>query len=151
MRTFSLLIFVLIILFGSCTKTPAPLTREEVITVIRKFDEGWRHKNMKEVDEVLAPAYIYFTQSGGTFSRDSVVATAGSANYVLEDMSRSSYDVELFENTAVVSTRWQGKGIYHGIPFNEDQRCSITILKHHDKIEILSEHCTPIKAVSLFH
>lgn len=151
MKIQSALFFLLIILFTSCVQTPAPLTREEVITVIRKFDDGWRQKNMKEVDAVLAPAYVYFTQSGGTFSRDSVVATAGSVNYTLEDMSRSAYDVQLFENTAVVSTRWQGKGVYHGTAFNEDQRCSITIIKHHNKIEILSEHCTPIKAVSLFH
>ena len=151
MRSLYYVLFSFIILFASCTKTPAPLTREEVISVIRKFDNGWRHKNMKEVDAVLAPAYVYFTQSGGTFSRDSVVATAGSVNYSLVDMSRSAYDVELFENTAVVSTRWQGKGLYHGTAFDEDQRCSITIIKHHDKIEILSEHCTPIKAVSLFH
>lgn len=151
MKNLSFAMFSIVILFASCVKTNAPLTREEVISVIRKFDEGWRHKNMKEVDAVLAPAYVYFTQSGGTFSRDSVVATSGSVNYTLQDMSRSAYDVELFENTAVVSTRWQGKGSYHGTAFNEDQRCSITILKHHDKIEILSEHCTPIKAVSLFH
>ena len=151
MRILSILFFLSIFLFSSCVKTPPPLTREEVITVIRKFDDGWRHKNMKDVDAVLAPAYVYFTQSGGIFSRDSVVATAGSTNYSLEDMSRSAYDVELFENTAVVSTRWQGKGVYHGKSFDEDQRCSLTILKHHNKIEILSEHCTPIKAISLFH
>ncbi len=150
MKLFIALIFSSV-LFTACKQVPAPLTREEVIEVIRKFDEGWKSKDLKAVDAVLAPAYIYFTQSGGLFSRDSVVATAGSPTYSLESLSRSAYYVELYGNTAIVSTRWQGKGVYNGKPFDEDQRCSITVLKLDNKIEILSEHCTPIKPNSIFH
>ena len=144
-------ILLLLLAFTSCKPTPSALTREEVIAVIRKFDDGWQNKNLQTVDSVLAPAYIYFTQSGGTFSRDSVVATAGSASYTLENVSRSAYFVQLYGNTAIVSTRWQGKGVYHSRPFDEDQRCSLTIIKDLNKIEILSEHCTPIKENSNFH
>lgn len=150
MKLFFAFIFTMVV-FSFCKQVPAPLTREEVIAVIRKFDEGWKNKDLKEVDEVLAPAYIYFTQSGGLFSRDSVVATAGSPTYTLQNLSRSAYYVELYGNTATVSTRWQGKGVYNGRPFDEDQRCSITVIKLSNKIEILSEHCTPIKPNSIFH
>lgn len=129
----------------------APLTTEEVIAVIKRFDEAWRTKNLQGVDSVLSPAYIYFTQSGGTFSRSNLVETAGSQDYTLEKMHRYEYHVKLFENTAVVSTRWQGKGSYMGTPFDEDQRCSITIIKHDGKVEILSEHCTPIKPNRILH
>lgn len=137
--------------FLSCKKTQAPLTEQEVINVINRFDEGWRTKNLKEVDSVLAPAYIYFTQSGGTFSRDSVVQTAGSSNYILERVQRVDIIVKLYENTAVVSTRWKGKGIYRDTPFDEDQRCSVIIIKSNNKVEILSEHCTPVKTARIFH
>lgn len=143
-------ISLLCIAFVSCTRKQT-LTREEVINVIKRFDNGWRNKDMNAVDSTLAPSYVYFTQSGGTFSRDSVVQTAGSPSYTLERMDRAEFDVQLYENTAVVSTRWQGKGIYKGIPFNEDQRCSITIVKQNNKISILSEHCTPIKRSGIFH
>lgn len=137
--------------FLSCKKTQAPLTEQEVINVINRFDEGWRTKNLKEVDSVLAPAYIYFTQSGGTFSRDSVVQTAGSSNYILERVQRVDIIVKLYENTAVVSTRWKGKGIYRDTPFDEDQCCSVIIIKSNNKVEILSEHCTPVKTARIFH
>ena len=139
------------IVFGSCEMRQAPLTTEEVIAVIKRFDEAWRTKNLQGVDSVLSPAYIYFTQSGGTFSRANLVETAGSQDYTLEKMGRYEYHVKLFENTAVVSTRWQGKGSYKGTPFDEDQRCSITIIKHDGKVEILSEHCTPIKPNRILH
>jgi hypothetical protein len=139
-----------IIFISSCKKRQL-LTEQEVIDVINRFDEGWKNKNLKEVDSTLAPAYIYFTQSGGLFSREGVVKTAGSDEYKLDSVWRHAIEVTLYENTAVVSTRWEGRGIYRGIPFNEDQRCSIVIVKANNKVQILSEHCTPIKTDHKFH
>jgi hypothetical protein len=130
---------------------PPPLTKQEVIDAIMKFDDGWRTKNKAAVDSMLGPSYIYFTQSGGLFTRDSVVATSGSPDYSLERMTRMEYQVELQGNTAIVATRWMGKGIYRGKPFNEDQRCSITLIKTGNRIQIYSEHCTPIRPGSIFH
>jgi hypothetical protein len=135
----------------SCKQRDLPLTDEEVINVINKFDNGWKNKDLKAVDSVLSPAYTYFTQSGGIFGRDSVVATAGESAYTLKEMSRSEIGVTLYENTAVASTRWKGRGTYRGIPFDEDQRCSIIVVKNGDQVMILSEHCTPIKPNRVFH
>ena len=147
----SLFLSFFITVFISCNPTKPPLTEEEVVHIINRFDEGWEKKNMNTVDSVLSPSYVYFTQSGGTFSRDSVVATAGESSYFLKDMSRGEFVINIYDNTAIVSTRWKGKGTYRGIPFNEDQRCSIVVVKKNDKIEILSEHCTPIKTGKIFH
>ena len=135
----------------SCKQQETPLTEQEVMEVIKKFDEGWRHKKLSEVDSVLAPAYVYFTQSGGVFGREGVVYTAGSKEYVLDTMYRSALVVQLFGNTAIVSSRWYGKGVYRGKGFDEDQRCSITVVKSGGKVQILSEHCTPVKPVDIFH
>jgi hypothetical protein len=150
MNKLMLLLLLPMLSIVSCKKK-RQLTEQEVVSIINRFDDGWRRKNLKEVDSVLAPAYIYFTQSGGVFSREGVVQTAGSADYSLEKMERSAIKVQLYENTAIVSTRWQGKGMYRGTAFDEDQCCSMTIVKTNDKVEILSEHCTPIKTASIFH
>jgi hypothetical protein len=141
-------LFAVITLYSCTQKT---ITQEEVIDAINKFDNGWENKNLQSVDSVLSPAYIYFTQSGSIFSRDSVVATAGENSYVLQDMSRSELAITLYDNIAIVSTRWKGKGSYRGNPFDEDQRCSIVLVKKDNKIEILTEHCTPIKTNRIFH
>ncbi len=148
MRNILFFLFVVTVM-ASCEEKS--ITKEEAIAAIKKFDDGWEHKNLHAVDSVLSPYYIYFTQSGGTFSRDSVVATAGENSYLLHDMSRSELDVTLDGNTAIVSTRWKGKGTYRGTPFDEDQRCSIVLIKKNNKVEILSEHCTPIKGSRIFH
>jgi hypothetical protein len=145
MNRFFLSLIIVVFGFTSCKKSQV-LTEKEVLNVINKFDSGWRNKNRQQVDAVLAPGYVYFTQSGGVFSREGVVQTAGSPAYLLDSMDRSDVMVELFDNTAIISTRWQGKGIYMKHPFDENQRCSITVVKLNGKVQILSEHCTPIKA-----
>src|SRR5215204_2052080 len=99
MRYLFAAVMVLFLGFTSCTRQAA-LTEEEVIQVIKAFDEGWRNKNLKMVDSVLAPSYIYFTQSGGTFSRGNLVVTAGSPEYTLESMDRGAFFVQLYGNTA---------------------------------------------------
>ena len=143
--------FILLTVVLSSCKRRQLLTEQEVIDVINHFDEGWKNKNLKAVDSTLAPAYIYFTQSGGLFSREGVVKTAGSDEYKLDSVWRHAIEVTLYENTAVVSTRWEGRGIYRGVPFNEDQRCSIIVIKTNNKVQILTEHCTPIKTDHKFH
>lgn len=121
------------------------LTEEEVFALIDKFDEGWKNKNVKLVDSVLSPHYLYFTQSGRTFNRENLLATAGSDIYTLQNMEREHFAIQLDGNTAVVNTIWKGKGVYHGEAFNDKQRCSITIVKHKGQVRILAEHCTPIR------
>lgn len=144
--------FLLILFIASCTGNGGSknnneelLTEEEVLAVISKFDEGWRNKNEALVDSVLSEHYVYFTQSGNTFNRQNIVATAGSDVYTLQNMEREKFVVQIEGNTAVVSTIWKGEGYYHGEQFNDRQRCSVTIVKHNGAVKILAEHCTPIK------
>lgn len=150
MRLLLIVATLVMLLLASCKKLPR-LTEKEVLEVIARFDEGWKNKNVRQVDSVLAPSYIYFTQSGGLFSRQGVVETAGSSVYKLDSVWRHAIQVTLYENTAVVSSEWEGKGVYRGIPFKEDQRCSIVVVKVKNKVQILSEHCTPISVAAMFH
>lgn len=121
------------------------LTKEEVYTVINAFDKAWESKNAIGVDAVLSPAYTYFTPSGNTFIRDSIVATAGASLYRLSNAERIIIDTRIDGNMAVVNTRWIGIGDYRGVAFNDDQRCSINIIKKDGTVKILSEHCTELK------
>jgi hypothetical protein len=121
------------------------LTREEVIAAIGAFDKGWKNKNAGMVDSVLSPSYIYFTQSGGIFHRKNIIHTAGSSDYRLDSVLRQDIHIRIEGNTAVVNTTWYGRGIYLGTPFDDTQRCSVTVIKRKGKVEILSEHCTLIQ------
>ena len=138
------------LLLTSCTEQE-DLTESEVLNAIKKFDEGWELKNIATIDSVLSPDYIYFTQTGRTFSRKNLVATAAGDSYSLDTMNRSEFMVTITGNTALVSTRWKGTGAYYDNPFTEDQRCSLVLVKRDNKVQILSEHCTPIRTGRSFH
>jgi hypothetical protein len=143
MKNLSWLI-ILLLLLQSCAQQEN-LTNEEINEVIDRFDTGWKNKNAASVDSVLDEKYIYFTQSGGTFIRANVVQTAGSKEYLLDEMERKVISITIEGNTAVINTTWRGKGIYYGKPFDDKQRCSMTIIKRKGKISILSEHCTVLQ------
>ncbi|MFZ1330309.1 MAG: nuclear transport factor 2 family protein [Chitinophagaceae bacterium] len=136
---------LMITFFSQSCQQKEILTREEVIAAIQRFDQGWKNKNPAEVDTVLSPSYDYFTQSGGTFDRKNIIYTAGSSDYKLDTVHRKQIDIKIEGNTAIVNTIWYGKGSYLDNPFDDRQRCSITIIKNKGKVEILSEHCTLIK------
>ena len=135
---------LLLMIIQSCSQNEN-ITLEEVNQVIQRFDEGWKNKNAMIVDSVLAEKYVYYTQSGGVFDRANVVQTAGSAQYKLTEMKREQVSVSISGNTAVVNTTWRGKGSYFDQPFDDLQRCSVTIVKHKGKVRILSEHCTLLR------
>ena len=135
---------IFIILFAPSCQQKERLTKEEVAAAIQQFDKGWKEKNPKMVESVLSPSYIYFTQSGGIFDRTNVVHTAGSTDYTLDSVQRKQFDIKIEGNTAVVNTVWIGSDPYLNSPFNDSQRCSITLIKKKGKVEILSEHYTPI-------
>lgn len=135
----------LLVLFAMSCQQKETLTREEVMAVVQRFDDGWKNKNIAVVDSVLAPSYLYFTQSGGIFDRKNILQTAGSAEYKLDTVLRRQLDIKIEGNTAIVNTVWTGKGEYVGVPFDDRQRCSITVIKKDGKVEILTEHCTLIK------
>ena len=139
------LLIILIAFTSLSCQQKETLTLEEVVTAIKHFDDGWKNKNANAVDAVLSPSYIYYTQSGGTFDRKNVIHTAGSTDYKLDTVSRQQFDINIEGNTAVVNTVWNAKGTYFDTPFNDSQRCSITIIKKNGTVQILSEHCTPIK------
>ena len=138
------IIILLTTLAVSCGSS-GTLTQDEVLAVISKFDEGWENKNGELVDSVIASNYIYYTQSGGIFERDKLVQTANSPEYKLDVMQRKIFEIKIDGNTAVVNTVWYGKGRYYDKPFNDRQRCSITLIKRNGKVMIMSEQCTPIK------
>lgn len=140
-------LFVFASILLSCGKKTEIITEAEVIAVINKFDDAWENKNAAAVDSVLSPHYLYFTQSGGTFNRDSLLKTASSSVYKLQTMERSKFSIIIEGNTAVVNSIWYGKGSYHGEEFDDSQRCSITLIKLKGRVKILSEHCTPIKTL----
>jgi len=112
--------------------------------VLEKYDQAWLSKNVKAFEALLSPSYLYFTSSGRVMERKEMLAMLASPDYKIESGSRDEVRVLVTESTAILSTRWRGKGTYEGKPFLDDQRCSVVISLGLTP-EVLSEHCTNLQ------
>jgi ketosteroid isomerase-like protein len=116
----------------------------EVVKFVEKYDNAWNHKDATAIESILAPEYVYFTSKGGIESRQALIDELMSPTYKLASAERSEMKVYFASGTAVVSSRWKGRGTYNHAEFHDDQRCSIVLARDGQSWQVLSEHCTQI-------
>ncbi len=114
--------------------------------VITRLDSAWNSKDSLGVEKVLAPTYVYFSSKGGITPRDQALGFLVAPHYRLDYADRSEIEVHLFGASAVVSSRWRGRGSWEGKEFVDDQRCSLTLGWNSAGWQVLSEHCTQIES-----
>ena len=146
MRTFLLLALALCLGARSARGQAVPADSAAVLRAVAGYDAAWAAKDTAAVGQWLAPAYRYFTSTGGVWSRAEVLALLAAPDYRLERVERSALEAQLSGTTAVVSSRWQGSGTYPGGRFDDDQRCSLVLVKHGTGWWLVAEHCTQIRS-----
>lgn len=138
---------VLLALLTACAPTAqiAPPTEQEVHELVRAYDDSWARRDTAAIGRLLGDSYQYFTSRGGIWSRERTLGLVASRDYVLSDAERTEVEVRLDGATAVVSSRWRGHGTYGEETFDDDQRCSLVLVRHPDRWRLLAEHCTQIE------
>lgn len=116
-----------------------------VVRAVTTLDAAWAAKDTAAAGRWLAPAYQYFTSTGGIWSRAQTLALLAAPEYRVERAARTALAVRVVGSTAVVSSRWQGHGTYPGGRFDDDQRCSLVLAKVGRTWRVLAEHCTQIQ------
>lgn len=116
----------------------------EIKRVVADYDNAWNKKDVKAVSNFLADDYVYFTSLGGTSDRKSTIEFLSSPDYKLTFVERSEIVVHTKGGTAVVSSRWKGRGTWKEGEINDDQRCGQIFVKEKKTWKLLSEHCVQI-------
>ena len=140
---FALVPFFLVVC-GICLAQTKQTEEEDISRFVERYDNAWNHKDTASIERILAPDYVYFSSKGQVRSRQSLLEELLSPKYKLVSAERSELKVYLTLGTAVVSSRWKGRGTYDGEEFNDDQRCSIVLARGKQGWLVLSEHCTQI-------
>ena len=107
-------------------------------------------KNNRVVDSLYASKYQYFTSVGGVSSRARNLEILAADYYKVIAATRTEVDILIDGNIAIVSSRWQGNGIFKDEPFNDNQRCGLVIQKKGEELKLLSEHCVDISTEPSF-
>ncbi len=128
----------------ACGPADRPGDAAPVLSAVARLDSAWSRKDTALVDRLLAPEYVYFSSKGGVTSRSEAIGLLRSESYRLEYADRSELEVHQTGSTAVVASRWRGRGTFGGTAFVDDQRCSLVLDRTGVEWRVLSEHCTQI-------
>ena len=145
-QTLAVRIGFCLILCAAAQSQTKESTEQEIRQTIERYDNALNHKDAPAAERFLAPNYVYFSSRGEVRSRRSLLNELLSPNYILTSADRSEINVYQSSDTAVVSSRWKGRGTSEGQPFHDDQRCSIVLARENQEWRVLSEHCTQIVA-----
>lgn len=115
------------------------------LKLIADYDTAWNKKEAAKVAEILATDYVYFTSTGGLFSRQQSLDMLASPKYNLTFVERTEVKIQHSNNNTIIfSSRWKGRGTYDKEEINDDQRCGLVFIRTGKKWKLHSEHCVQI-------
>lgn len=116
---------------------------ERIRALVEAYDRAADRKDRGRLEELTGEAFVYFTSGGEVRGRRAFLDFLTSSRYRPEHRRRTGVRVRLTGSTAVVESRWRGRGTYAGRPFEDDQRCSLVFGRVDGRWRLASEHCTP--------
>ncbi|HKX84925.1 MAG TPA: nuclear transport factor 2 family protein [Pyrinomonadaceae bacterium] len=117
----------------------------EVRAALKAYDTAWNSKNVDGARKVMHENYVYFNSLGGSpRDRENALTFLGKPDYKLTFVERAEIEVFRTGETAVVSSRWIGKGSWSGGEINDDQRCGLVFVRDKKAWKLISEHCVQI-------
>ena len=126
---------------GQTTDTRA----KPVADALDKYDRAWNAKDTKTVGDMLDNGYVYFSSLGTITDKKSTLEFLAKPDYKLTFVDRSEIRLHAFDGTtAIISSRWKGKGSWSGGEINDDQRCGQVFVRRGNKWKLVSEHCVQI-------
>jgi ketosteroid isomerase-like protein len=144
MKAKSVTILLCLATLGASPLQSVLLPEENALHFVEEYDQAWNNKDATAVGRLLAADYVYFSSTGQVQPRQHMLDMLASPKYALDSAERSEVKVYRMSGTAVVSSRWKGRGSYDGKEFRDDQRCSVVLVREGQSWRVLSEHCTQI-------
>lgn len=138
-------VHLLLVVAALTACTPAGASpADDIRTITAPLDAAWNAHDTAAVARMMSHSYVYFSSRGDVVPRADFLAFLSEPSYRLDFVERSEIEPRFDGNTAIVSTRWRGRGSWKGESFVDDQRCSMVWHRAFDGWRLMSEHCTQI-------
>ncbi|HWA14924.1 MAG TPA: nuclear transport factor 2 family protein [Gemmatimonadales bacterium] len=128
----------------ACTPAAGADQSADIQRLTAQLDSAWNARDTATVAQLMSPAYAYFSSRGDVVPREAFLQFLSEPTYRLDFVERSDVEPRFDGSTALVSTRWRGRGSWKGEAFVDDQRCSMVWHRAFDGWRLMSEHCTQI-------
>lgn len=122
-------------------ETPDPDAERTLRAAISAYDSAWQAKDVRAIEQLLSPDYLYFSSVGGLSDRAETLRFLADTSYVLTRSRRSDLRLTLAGPVARVSSRWEGEGRYRGEAVRDDQTCGQAWMRADGNWRLFTEHC----------
>ena len=112
----------------------------EILEVKRQYDVAQLANDGRWFERMLANDYVFIGSDGAVSSKADFVKDMQSRDLVWKSVAVEDVRVRIYGNTAVVTGRFFGKGLYKGSPLDERQRFTSVWIKRNGRWLGISEH-----------
>lgn len=135
---------LLLAALSACAPAVDASNAEDIRDITTRFDSAWSAHDTAAVARMMSTSYTYFSSRGDIVPRKEFLAFLAEPTYKIDFSERTEVEPRFDGNTAIVSTRWRGRGSWKEGTFVDDQRCSMVWHRAFDGWRLMSEHCTQI-------
>jgi ketosteroid isomerase-like protein len=114
----------------------------EVLEIKRQYDEAQLRNDSAWFERMFAEDYVMVLPDSSTLTKARAVAELRSREITWKSATGEDMQVRVYGDTAVVTGRFLGKGLYKGKPLDEHQRFTSVWVKRDGRWQAITEHAT---------
>ena len=118
--------------------------RDDVERLAREWAQAVKDRDMEKLERLLAPEYTFTTAHRGRLSRREWLETTKN-RYVVEEFAFDEIDVDVFEDTAVVLSRYRQRNTMDGADRNWTYLMSDVWIRRGGSWQAVARHASPVE------
>ena len=116
----------------------------EVLAAERAWVNAHRSLDLETLEAIMAEEYKAIQPDGRVLDKGTELASYRSGTRTWEFADSDEYDVEIFNETAVLIGRWRAKGVNSGVPFNYAARFLAVYINRDGRWQLAAAQSTTI-------
>jgi ketosteroid isomerase-like protein len=116
---------------------------------LKSLEEKWSVAQVKgdisAIESLLADSFVYTDIEGGTHGKADMIKEIKSGSLKIHSARVDEIKVKVYGDAAVVTGRWQGKGVESGKPFDDVERWTDTWVKIKGQWRCVASQSTLVK------
>jgi uncharacterized protein (TIGR02246 family) len=142
-------IYLIPILISLLAVPLAAQQKADPSATLKALEEKWNSAQVKgdlaAMESLLADTFVYTTIDGALRNKAEMIAEIKSGKLKIQSAKVDDMKVTVYGDAAVITGRWQGKGIEEGKPFDETERWTDTWVRIKGQWRCVASQSTPLK------
>ena len=117
---------------------------QEVLTTESQWTQAFIESDMDTLEHLMDDSYLQVQSDGSVKTKAEVLTSFDGGQRYWEYARSDEHVVQIYNDTAVLTGRWQAKGVNHGEAFDYSARFVSVYVKRADGWKMVSDQSTDI-------